>query len=191
MLLKHVIWLLIFLTTVIATGVAQSNTDEICKDSTYHVLKKMAGDNVTISCDTVFILNKSTYHLLTNYYHDYKAQNELLKDFLPQADVYINDFKLRLKQDEEEFRKLQEYFDQLSVSSGQLVLSTKAGLVSIDSSLDSIRHNIVTAKNDLNDVQKMVHDSEKKKWLFGAVGGAIGFGVGFIMATTIVLLATN
>lgn len=52
-----------------------------------------------------------------------------------------------------------------------------------------IAHTIIIAQTNLTDVGEMVKNPEKKKWICCAVGSAIGFGVGFLLAGTLVLLA--
>lgn len=182
---------LIFSTILTSMVSGQGTTDPFCNDDSYRVLQRVAGETISVTCDTVYLLNKGTFYLLNSSYEEYKQQSSLLSVFTDSVDQYITLYKDRVDEQKKEFDTLGLYYRNLSDSSKLLVNSANEKLQTINTNLDSIQHNIATAKTNLTDVQELVKKSEKKKWLFGAVGGAIGFGVGFMMATAIVLLATN
>lgn len=170
---------------------AQVASDPFCNDSSYRVLLRVSGETIQVSCDTVYLLNKATFSLLHGSYNAYQQQSNLLSAFTDSVERYISIYKSHAQEQQNDFDTLGLYYHRLSDSSKSLVNNANAKLQAINSNLDSMQHIISTAQTNLVEVGEMVHKSERKKWLFGAVGGAIGFSLGFIVATTVVLLATE
>lgn len=182
----------LFIALLIESPVnAQELLDPFCNDSSYRVLLRVAGDNIHVSCDTVYLLNKATFSLLHGSYLDYQQQSNLISSFTDSVERYVSIYKDHVQEQQAQFDTLGLYYHRLSDSSKLLVNNANAKLQVINANLDTMQHIISNAETNLADVGEMVHRAEKKKWLFGAIGGAIGFSLGFIVATTVVLLATD
>lgn len=183
--------LLIWLPLLLSAPAGAQQQDPFCNDDSYRVLQRVAGETIEVTCDTVYLLNKGTFNLLHTYYKEYQEQSAILTDFSDAADSMMEIYNRHAEAQKADFDSLGNYYHKLSDSSKVLVDNANTKLQSLNTNLDTMQQIISNAKTNLTEVGEMVKRSERKKWLFGAVGGAIGFGFGFMVAATIVSLATK
>ncbi|MGB3075025.1 MAG: hypothetical protein WBB36_06875, partial [Chitinophagales bacterium] len=62
MQIKKVVFLLLSLFAIPRTSLAQDTPDPFCNDSSYRALLRVAGETINVSCDTIYLLNKATFH---------------------------------------------------------------------------------------------------------------------------------
>jgi hypothetical protein len=170
----------IFLLSAFFTKAQQS---DFCSDSSYRVVKKLRGQTAEITCDTAYLLNKNTFHLLYDSYHEYQLQSNLLSIFSDSVDNYIGLYRDRVETQKKEFNALDSFYRAISDTSKKLMDTTTARLTTINGNLGQIQLQIDSTKTNLTQVEAIVKKSQTKKWLFGAGGLLIGFVAATIVAS--------
>ena len=82
---------------------SQTENETFCEDSSYRVLQRLEGDIVRVTCDTVYVLNASTFHLLYSSYQEYQTQSQLLGIFTDSAEALIDLYSEHVEEQKEVF----------------------------------------------------------------------------------------
>jgi methyl-accepting chemotaxis protein len=162
-----------------------------CDPGNYSVLKLSKGKTFTVECDTIYIVNKSTFNLMFNAYNDFRKQNLLLSQYALVSDSISNMYQTQLDTQRLYFDSLNAYFDTLNVSVNQLVKKSSDNVDSVAANLDSIemqvkatKENISNAQHNIDEAKKLINRS-KLKW------GAIGFGAGLVLTLIVSVIALH
>lgn len=154
-----------------------------CDSADNAVFRKYKGEIVEVKCDTIYLLNKSTFNSMYSAYNDFRSQNLLLNQYTLQNDSISDLYEAQLDTQKQYFDTLNTYFDNLNKSADQIIKKSTANMESISSNLDAINFQVKEATVDLNNTKMEIRKAkqQKLKW------GAIGFGAG-IVATFITIL---
>src|ERR1051326_8480625 len=68
---------------------AQNLPKNFCDTSSYRFALRFKGDNVKVMCDTVYLMNAKTFHLLFGSYGEYRRQTEDLSGVFNLTDAYL------------------------------------------------------------------------------------------------------
>src|SRR4051794_37168167 len=173
-----------FLCAVFISSNAQG-TKFNCDPGNYSVLRILRGDVFKVECDTIYIVNKSTFNLMFNTYNDFKSQNLLLSQYISLNDSISGVYQAQLDTQKLYFDSLNMSFNRLSESTDQLVKKSNANIDSIAGNLRTIesqvkasKENITNATHDIIEAKKLINHN-KLKW------GAIGFGAGTVITLII------
>ncbi len=95
---------------------AQNLPADFCDTATYKAALRVKGDVVRVLCDTVYFLNKKTFHLLLSSYAEYHQQTDDLSGIFNLTDAYLETYKKRVDEQRKEYDSLAHYFDSLAHS---------------------------------------------------------------------------
>ena len=167
--------------TFLVASVRSQNAGSFCDNNSYHVLQRLKGETIKVSCDTVYLLNKSTFNLLYSSYMNYKTQSDSLSNFFTSTDNFLYEYEKHVAEQKAEIDTMEDYFQSLSDSSKQLVLSTTSSLQGIDSSLKSIRLSVDSAQMKIEQAQVQIRKEERTKFLSHVWWGLGGLAIGVII----------
>ncbi|MBA3647928.1 MAG: hypothetical protein H0W62_05155 [Chitinophagales bacterium] len=165
---------------------AQSTTESICDDHSFSVLPRLNGQVIKVTCDTVYILNKTTFRLLSSSYKNFRSQSGSLKNFFDAADNYLYEYDRHEAEQAAKFDSLRNYFQLLTDSSKNLVNITNAHMQTINADLSSIQLNVESAREKISSAQVDIVKNERRKWWDRVKWGLGGLVIG-IAATTILI----
>jgi hypothetical protein len=136
----------------------------------FSATKYYMGDNITISCDTLYLLNKLTFKRFNAVYKDPK-----LSELIATQDELIQVYEKRTAEQDEAYRDLKDNFEKVVNNSNLLIQTSKEELSGIKQSLESAQQNIDGAKTDIGEVKDLLKkdlhkaNREKIKWVFGGL----------------------
>jgi hypothetical protein len=166
-----------------STIFAQQNE---CDSNAFSVFKKYKGQMVNITCDTMYLLNKVTFHLMYQTYNAYRHQNTLLNEYQVINEGISSLYELQLDTQRMYFDTLNVYFQKLAISADTLVNTSKKQLGTITQNLDVIESQVNQSKKNISDASSDIKEA-KKQMRRQRIKYAIG---GFTIGAGITLLAT-
>lgn len=139
----------------------------------FSATKYYQGDTIMVRCDTVFLLNKSTFSRFNAVYKDPKI-NELVST----QNQLIEAYEKRNTEQDDAYEQLKSNFDKVVNNSNLLIQTSKEELGGIKQSLSSAQTNIDSAKTDISEVKDLLKKDLRKaneaKLKWGIGGLAIG-----------------
>jgi hypothetical protein len=186
--MKNVLFVCIFtLTSIIAISVHGQNLPKnFCDTSSYKLAMRLRDDMVKVMCDTVYIMNAKTFHLLFGSYGEYRRQTEDFSGVFNLTDQYLETYRRRVEEQRKEYDSLIQYFDSLSQSSNRIIEHTQSQLLSVSSNLDSIEHDLNVARGNIGEAKNIIKAQQRKQWITKILWGAGGVAVGVWMATILI-----
>jgi methyl-accepting chemotaxis protein len=152
-----------------------------CDPGNYSVLRKYRGETFKVECDTIYLVNKSTFALMFNAYNDFRNQNLLLNQYTMVNDSISNMYEAQLDTQKLYFDSLNASFNRLNTSVDQLVKKSSANIDSIAGNLNSIESQIRTTKENISNAQHEIVEAKKQIRRTKLKWGAIGFGAGIVI----------
>lgn len=176
----------IFLFLFHLNGAAQNLPADFCDTAAYRAVQRLKGDVVKVNCDTVYFLNKKTFHLLLDSYAEYHQQTEDLSGIFNLTDAYLQAYKRRVEEQRKEYDSLTHYFDSLAANSNKIVEHTQSQLQEVSSNLDTINYALNIARGNIGEAKEIIKQQQRRQWLTKILWGAGGVAVGIWMATLII-----
>ena len=156
-----------------------------CDRNDYSVLRFYRGDSILVNCDTVFLVNTSTYKLYADVYKNFNAKNS---DIRRLASLFDNSrllYENRIDQQALEYQALKKEFDELMTRSQDVVLQTSNKLLSVDNSLMRIDRNVSNAQANIEEAKKLIRQEirlgNKQRLKWGIGGLVIGVGLASVV----------
>lgn len=183
--MRNVITLCLFVTVFNAWA----QTD-FCATGKFSIKRFYRNDTLTITCDTAYLFNKSTYNLYKRLYQSSGTQDQKVKALLSSYDYMRTLYENRIAEQDEEYTQLRSRFDSLATTSESFIKTASSGLTEVKNSITIANNNIIAAQSNLKQTeanlkQEIIASRGKMfKWALG------GFTIG-VATTAIVILALN
>lgn len=169
---------LVIVIFLLISTVGKAQLEFSCDSGTYAAFRKYKGNLIKVECDTVYLLNKSTFDLMYKSYNDFREQNLLLSQYKLINDSISGLYESQLDSQRVYFDTLNAYFNKLAITADDLVNKSKSNLGAISTNLDSIESQIDAAKSNISnahaDIIAAKKQIRKQKWKWGAGGFSIG-----------------
>jgi hypothetical protein len=162
-----------------------------CDPGNYSVLRKYKGDMFKVECDTIYLVNKSTFNLMFNAYNDFRNQNLLLNQYTMLNDSISNMYEAQLDTQKLYFDSLNTYFNKLSTSVDQLVKKSSTNIDSIAGNLNVIESQVKSTKENITNAQHEIVQAKKQIRRTRLKWGAIGFGAGMVITFIITIISVH
>jgi hypothetical protein len=182
----------VFCCSFLYIGYISSNAQESkfnCDPGNYSVLRKYEGDTFKVECDTIYLINKSTFTLMFNAYNDFRNQNLLLSQYTMVNDSISNMYEAQLDTQKLYFDSLNASFNKLNTSVDQLVQKSTANIDSIAGNLNSIESRVRASKENISNAQHEILEAKKQVKRTRLKWGAIGFGAGTVITFIIAAIS--
>lgn len=176
----------IFLSLSHLNGTAQNLPADFCDTASYRAVQRLKGDVVKVTCDTAYLLNKKTFHLLLESYAEYHQQTDDLSGVFSLTDAYLQAYKKRVDEQRKEYDSLTHYFDSLATQSNNIAEHTQNQLQEVSSNLDSINNELGIARGNIGEAKTIIKQQQRKQWITKILWGVGGVAVG-IWITTLIL----
>jgi len=162
-----------------------------CDPGNYSVLRKYKGEKFTVECDTIYLVNKSTFTLMFNAYNDFRNQNLLLNQYTMLNDSISNMYDAQLDTQKVYFDSLNAHFNKLNTSVDQLVRKSTANIDSIAGNLNSIESQVRASKENISNARLEIVEAKKQVRQTRLKWGAIGFGAGTVITFIVAAIALH
>jgi hypothetical protein len=183
----------VFCCSLLCIGFISSSAQESrfnCDPGNYSVLRKYKGETFKVECDTIYLVNKSTFTLMFNAYNDFRNQNLLLSQYTMLNDSLSNMYDAQLDTQKLYFDSLNAYFNKLDTSVNQLVKKSTTNIDSITGNLNSIESQVRATQENISNARKEIVEAKKQIRRTKLKWGAMGLGVGVVI-TLIISAATQ
>lgn len=159
-------FLISILTTVLITVplLAQDQLQKLCDNKGYAAIIYYRSDTVTITCDTVYLINTSAYKLYDQVFRNHKALNSDVKRLATLYDYTKTLYENRIREQNEEYTALKIAFDSLTGRSHQLVENTSTQLSDVAGSLARIDQSIQKANSGIEDAKALIRTEMKNSY---------------------------
>ena len=160
---------------------AQIPTGEWCEKNNYSAWRFYRGDTIVVSCDTVLLINLSTYRLYADAFKTFNTKNADLKRLASLFDQSRILYENRITEQDHEYRKLRTQFEELVKTSQSTFERTADKLNTVDVSLQRIDKNVESAQNNIEEARRLIRQEirlgnwQRVKWGIG--GLVIGAGI--------------
>src|SRR3954468_17515261 len=155
----------LFYCSFLCISFISSNAQESkfnCDAGNYSVLRKYRGETFKVECDTIYLVNKSTFTLMFNAYNDFRNQNLLLNQYTMLNDSISNMYDAQLDTQKLYFDSLNAYFNKLNTSVDQLVNKSTVNIDSITGNLNTIESQVRATKENISNAQKEIVEAKKQ-----------------------------
>jgi hypothetical protein len=158
-------------------AVSQQLLSNLCDKNKYAVAFFYKGDTVVIPCDTLVLVNTSTYRLYDLIFKNkgLNKNEKLLNSLYDNAKIL---YETRIAEQQKEIQKLASQNDSLIHASLKLVQSAIPQLGRLDTSLVQAAHSVEKANVKIDEaigmMQSEVRSSNKRKLKWGAGGFVLG-----------------
>ncbi len=159
----------------ITTATLCQPLNDLCDGNKYGVVFYYAGDTVIVPCDTMIMINASTYKLYDLIFKSRKNanQNERLKDRLHEESKRL--YEMRIREQQDYILKLENRTDSLVHASLAVVKRTVSGLENVGLSIDKVNNEVHHANTNIAEAITII-EAEKKntarqklRWAAGGV----------------------
>jgi hypothetical protein len=133
-------------------------------------------DTIVVNCDTVFLLNKTTYTFYRNQVKKISTTDPKLKEFLLSQAQLINLYEHRIVDTQKQYAELRKSYDENLTKSSLLIENSNADLTKIKSSLTKAQNNVTAAQDSIAIVKSVLVKEKariKKNNLKWGAGGVI------------------
>jgi len=184
----------VFCFSFLCIGFVNSKAQESkfnCDLGNYSVLRKYKGETFKVECDTIYLLNKSTFTLMFNAYNDFRNQNLVLNQYTMLNDSISNMYEAQLDTQKLYFDSLNAYFNKLDTSVDHLVRRSTANIDSIAGNLNTIESQVRVSKENISNAQHDIVEAKKQIRQTRLKWGAIGFGAGTVITFIVAAIALH
>lgn len=182
--MKYLLTLLL-LTSIVS---AKAQPADFCKEALWYK-KLKAGESLTISCDTAYLLNRYTFQYYQNLYKSYRSNDQRVVALTNAYNDMTNLYEKRIAQQSEEYARLRKNFDELSVESQQLLQKADQQLVSIQNSLAAADKNIQSTQVNLALVEQNLKNEIRQSRKARLRNAATGFAAGALVTALLFVAA--
>ena len=170
---------ILFVTLILLASLnamSQRSPQNWCMQKDYSVLRFYKGDTVLITCDTVFLVNTSTYRLYADVFRNFNSKNSDVRKLAALFDQSKELYENRIHQQTAEYEALKKQFDDLVHQSQALVHQTSDKLIAVDNTLNRIDRNISNAQTNIDEAKKLIREEmrlgnkQRLKWGIGGLG---------------------
>lgn len=179
-----------FLTLLLVTLMvsAKAQPSEFCKEALWYK-KYKAGESLTISCDTAYLLNRYTFEYYQNLYKSYRSNDQRIVALTNAYSNMTNLYENRIAQQNEEYARLRKNFDELSAGSQQLLQKADQQLIAIQSSLAAADKNIQSTQSNLAQVEQNLKNEIREGRKARIRNAATGFAAGALVTALLFVAA--
>jgi hypothetical protein len=168
---------------------AQSQTPKnFCVGKEYAVVRFYKNDTIRVECDTVYLVNASTFRLYDNVFSNQRSLNGDVKRLSLFFDQSKALYENRIKQQAEEYTALKTDFDLLLSKSTQFSMETAKQLSSLNTSLNNIDHSVANANKSMDEARQLIKTEMRQSRLQKVKWGLGGFVVGIAVVSVAVLI---
>ncbi|MXV50482.1 hypothetical protein GS399_05810 [Pedobacter sp. HMF7647] len=149
-------------------------TLEDCQVNT--VLQADKGDSVLIMCDTVYVVNAKTFHLLENLNNKFRSGDYIPKQLYSNASQTIQVQKETLERNQQEYDQLKLRFDSLANNAIKVIDSATGGIKDAQVSISAAMDDTQKLKAELQNVQALLEKEKKQRLktkITWGIGGAV------------------
>lgn len=171
---------LLTLLLIASIAFAKAQPIEFCKEALWYK-KYKAGEELTITCDTAYLLNRYTFEYYQNLYKSYRSNDQRVNALTTAYSDMTNLYEKRIAQQNDEHARLRKNFDELSVESQQLLRKADQQLVAIQSSLATAEKNITNTQLTLTQVEQNLKNEIRQSRKARIRNGAAGFAAGALV----------
>src|SRR5688572_21610815 len=118
---------------------------EFCQEALWYK-KYKAGESLTISCDTVYLLNRYTFLYYQKLYRATQTQDQRVKSLTAVYGDMTNLYEKRIASQNDEYNRLRKSFDDLTAGSQKFIERADKNLEVIRTSLSAADKNIQSAQ---------------------------------------------
>ncbi len=183
--MKYLITILLLSAGVLA----HAQPTEFCKEALWYK-KYQAGDALTITCDTAYLLNRYTFQYYQKLYKSFQSDDKRIKALTTSYSDMTMLYEARIAQQNEEYNRLRKSYDELSEGSQQLLQKADQRITTIQTSLAEADKNIQATQVNLAQVEQNLKNEIKQKRKARLRNAATGFAVGALV-TALVFIATE
>jgi NADPH-dependent 7-cyano-7-deazaguanine reductase QueF-like protein len=152
----------------------QSQTPKnFCVGKEYAVVRFYKNDTIKVECDTVYLVNTSTFKLYDNVFSNQRSLNGDVKRLSLFFDQSKALYENRIKQQAEEYAALKTDFDLLLNKSTQFSTETTKQLSSLNTSLNNINQSVVNANKSMDEARELIK-TEMRQSRFQKVKCGVG-----------------
>jgi septal ring factor EnvC (AmiA/AmiB activator) len=174
---------------LIVPVLAHAQPTEFCKEALWYK-KHKAGDALTITCDTAYLLNRYTFQYYQKLYKAFRSDDQRVKALTTSYSDMTMLYEARIVQQSEEYNRLRKSFDELSESSQQLLQKADQRLTSIQSSLAIADKSIQATQVNLALIEQNLKNEIRQSRKARLRNAATGFAAG-VVATALVFVAVE
>lgn len=167
---------------------AKAQPAEFCKEALWYK-KYTAGESLTISCDTAYLLNRFTFQYYQKLYKSYRSNDQRIVTLTNAYNDMTSLYEKRIAQQNEEYARLRKNFDELSVGSQQLLQKADQQLTSIQSSLAAADKNIQNTQQNLALVEQNLKNEIRQSRKARIRNAASGFAAGALVTALLFVAA--
>jgi hypothetical protein len=175
--------IILLITAHVAFG--QNVPERWCEKNEYSIVRFYRGDSILVNCDTVFLVNTSTYKVYADVFKNFNAKNSDVKRLALLFDQSKALYENRIQQQTVEYQSLKKQFDELVLRSQSVVQQTSENLLTVDKSLLRIDRNVASAQANIEEAKKLIREEirlgNKQRLKWGIGGLLVGVGVSTIL----------
>lgn len=168
---------------------AKAQPGEFCKEALWYK-KYKAGESLTVSCDTAYLLNRFTFQYYQKLYKSYRSNDQRVNALTTAYSDMTDLYEKRIAQQSEEYARLRKNFDEFSAGSQQLLQKADQQLVSIQSSLATADKNIQSTQVNLALVEQNLKYEIRQSRKARLRNTATGFATG-VLVTALLFVAAE
>lgn len=167
---------------------AKAQPSEFCKEALWYK-KHKAGETLTISCDTAYLLNHYTFQYYQKLYKSYRSNDQRVTALTTAYSDMTDLYEKRIAQQNDEYARLRKSFDELSVGSQQLLQKANQQLTSIQNSLAEADKNIQNTQVNLALVEQNLKNEIRQSRKARVRNAATGFAAGALVTALLFVAA--
>jgi len=172
---------LIITLLLVSAGVVRSQTPTVIKftdTSCYETARPMlltGGQQVLIQCDTVYLINKTRFHLYE------KARHFILDTDILKYQTVLEEYEVQLNKADEAYKNIYQKYHLMSGNYEKDLKTANSDLKSVRSELNKAQTEVKSASEDLEKLRKKLTAERWKslgtKLLWGTGGAVIGITI--------------
>ncbi len=182
---KPIFIFLFFVIFWVQTAKAQLKTFNFC--DTNRVMAVYSGNQVSVQCDTAFIMSKEVFARYSQSFENFKKFNKNYNSLIVAYDSLDDVLSNQITVTTEAYAKMNSLYSEMDTKSRSILYTFDTGLGSIQKDLKTANNNIDQAKKDLEAAKQDIKRSIKTSWNTRLLWGAGGLLVGMFTSTILIM----